>query len=70
MGRYSFKQDISGVCHLKLNSCNLVIFFISIFLLAACATTTKVDKLGYDYVAKDKNCEIQFFKDVQPQKKS
>ena len=53
---------------MKLNSCNLVIFFISIFLLAACATTTKVDKLGYDYVAKDKNCEIQFFKDVQPQK--
>ena len=40
-----------------------------LILLSACATTTKVDRLNSSYKAKDKNCEIEFFKENQPQKK-
>ena len=40
-----------------------------LILLSACATTTKVNKLNTSYKAKDKNCEIEFFKENQLQKK-
>ena len=52
---------------MKLSGCKLIILFASIIMLPACATTTKVDTLGSTYQAKDKKCEIQFFKDEQPQ---
>lgn len=53
---------------MKLSICNLLIFLTLIVLLSACATTTKVDDLGSAYRSKDKDCEIQFYKDDQPQK--
>jgi hypothetical protein len=40
----------------------------SILLFSGCATTTKVDSLKSDYQVKDKDCEIHFYKDDQPQK--
>ncbi len=46
----------------------LIVIFMSIFLLSACSTTTKVEKLDSGSQARDKNCEIQFFKDEQPGK--
>jgi len=54
---------------MKLSSCKLLMFLTPIFLLSACATTTKVDSLNSAYQAKDKDCEIQFYKDDQPQEK-
>ena len=54
---------------LSLSYCDLAVIFFSLIFLSACATTTKVDNLGTTYQAKDKNCEIQFFKDEKPQKK-
>lgn len=43
------------------------IFFVFIsILLTACATTTKVDNLAENYEAKEKNCEIKFYKDTKP----
>jgi len=44
----------------------LIIVFALLTLLSACATTTQVNKLGSGYQAKDKECEIQFFKDTKP----
>jgi hypothetical protein len=43
-------------------------FLALIVLLSACATTTKVDNLNSAYQSKNKDCEIQFYKDDQPQK--
>ena len=54
---------------MKFCVCNLPISLILIALLSACATTTKVDNLNYAYQSKDKDCEIQFYKDDQPKKK-
>ena len=53
---------------MRLNIYNILLFLALIVLLSACATTTKIDKLNFDYQSKDKGCEIQFFKDAQPQK--
>ena len=54
---------------MKFGVCNLPMSLILIALLSACATTTKVDNLNYAYQSKDKDCEIQFYKDDQPKKK-
>lgn len=53
---------------MKLSSYKLLMFLTPIFLLSACATITKVDNLNSVYQAKDKNCELQFYKDDKPQK--
>ena len=53
---------------MRLSICNILLSLALIILVSACATTTKVDKLNSAYQSKDKNCEIQFFKDAQPQK--
>lgn len=54
---------------MRLGICKILLLLSVIILVAACATTTKVDKLNSVYQAKDKDCEIQFFKDdAQPQK--
>lgn len=53
---------------MRLNIYNILLFLTLIVLISACATTTKVDKLNTAYQSKDKDCEIQFFKDAQPQK--
>ena len=54
---------------MKLGICNILLSLAVIILLTSCATTTTVDKLNSDCQSKDKNCEIQFFKDnAQPQK--
>ena len=53
---------------MKLSICNLPMSLTLILLLSACATTTKVDNLNSAYQSKDKDCEIQFYKDDQPQK--
>lgn len=53
---------------MKLSICNLSMFLALIVLLSACATTTKVDNLNSAYQSKNKDCEIQFYKDDQPQK--
>ena len=53
---------------MKLSICNLSMFLALIVLFSACATTTKVDNLNSAYQSKNKDCEIQFYKDDQPQK--
>ncbi len=52
---------------MKLNNYNLTILLTLIVLLPACATTTKVDNLNSVHQAKDEECEIQFYRDDQPQ---
>lgn len=54
---------------MKLIGYNSLIFLILIFVLSACATTTKVDNLNSSYQAKDKDCEIEFFKENKPLRK-
>jgi hypothetical protein len=68
MGGNFFRKNISGVFLVKLSSVNLPMFLALIVLLSACATTTKVNNFNYDYQAKAKDCEMQFYKDDQPQK--
>ena len=53
---------------MKLGGCKLPILLTPVLILSACATITKVDNLNSAYQAKDKDCEIQFYKDDQPQK--
>lgn len=53
---------------MELSICNLPMSLTLIVLLSACATTTKVDNLNFAYQSKNKDCEIQFFKDDQPKK--
>jgi len=54
---------------MKSTCYKLVIFFMPLILVSACGTTTKVNVINSNYKARDKNCEIQFFKDNKPQKK-
>lgn len=47
----------------------LLILLLPVYLLSACGTTTKVNVINSNYKAKEKNCEIQFFKDNKTQKR-
>jgi hypothetical protein len=54
---------------MRLVICKILLSLSVIILVSGCATITNVDKLNSAYQAKDKNCEIQFFKDDdKPQK--
>lgn len=53
---------------MKLSICNWSMSLALIVLLLACATTTNVDILNSSYQTKDKDCEIQFYKDAKPQR--
>jgi hypothetical protein len=53
---------------MRLTISNILISLSLIFLLLSCATTTNVDRLNSAYQSKNKDCEIQFYKDAKPQK--
>ena len=45
-----------------------VLAFLSVIILSACATTTKVDKIGPTLDSRENNCKIEFYKDNKPSK--
>jgi hypothetical protein len=51
---------------MKSGNSKLLMILTSLFLLTACATTTKVDNLDSAYNAKEKDCEIRFYNDEKP----
>ena len=54
---------------MKLIICNILLSLIIIIVVSGCSTTTNVDRVNSAYQYKDKDCEIQFFKDdAKPQK--
>lgn len=42
--------------------------FLSVFILSACATTTKVDRIGTALDARENDCKVEFYKDSKPAK--
>jgi hypothetical protein len=51
---------------MRFNCSNILLSLALIVFLSACATTTKVEKGSLLYQSKDKDCEIQFYKDSKP----
>ena len=45
-----------------------ILMLLSVVILSACATTTKVDKIGTGINSRGSDCNIEFFKDSKPAK--